>query len=102
MSSGNACSASVDPVGCELRRWFWDNVLMRNTSKSQSLIRAQADRERLAETGAGDSAPNVGADSALVEPGERSHSAVMRSARAELSQIARAVENMNEAVHRQD
>ncbi|MCD2108144.1 hypothetical protein O4214_25125 [Rhodococcus erythropolis] len=77
---------------------------MRNTSKSQSLIRARADRERLAESESesGDSAPNAGADSAPVEPGERSRSAVMRSARAELSQHARAVENMNEAVHRQD
>lgn len=102
MSSGNARSAPVDPAGCELRRWFWDNVLMRNTSKSQSLIRAREDRERLAESESGDSAPNVGADSAPTEPGERSRSAVMRSARAELSQHARAVENMNEAVHPRD
>lgn len=75
---------------------------MRNTSKSQSLIRARADRERLGESESGDSAPNEGADSVPVEPGERSQRAVMRSARAELSQHARAVENMNETVHRQD
>ncbi len=75
---------------------------MRNTSKSQSLLRAQADREQRDASTAADGASTPAGDSAPHESGERSRSAAMRAARAELSKHARAVEEMNEAVHRQD
>ena len=68
---------------------------MRNTSKSESLIRTRAVRDE--HPGASDFVD----DSTLPEAGVRNRSAAMRSARAELSTRARAVENMNEAVNPQ-
>lgn len=75
---------------------------MRNTSKSQSLLRARADREQRDASTAADGASTPAGDPAPHEPGERSRSAALRSARAELSKHARTVEEMNEAVHPQD
>lgn len=75
---------------------------MRNTSKSQSLLRAQVDREERDVSSTADGASTPVGVSATHESGERSRSAAMRSARAELSKRARAVEEMNEAVHPQD
>ncbi|MDV6276528.1 hypothetical protein R3Q06_23800 [Rhodococcus erythropolis] len=75
---------------------------MRNTSKSRSLLRAQADRKQRDASTTADGALTPAGDSAPHEPGERSGSAAMRSARSELSKHARAVEDMNEAVHPQD
>jgi hypothetical protein len=72
---------------------------MRNTPKSESLLRAQADREESgnARGHRDDGVPNSDGDSE--ESGSRSRSAVVRSARADLSAHARGVESMNEALH---
>ncbi|MDJ0111507.1 hypothetical protein QM646_34045, partial [Rhodococcus erythropolis] len=60
---------------------------MRNTPKSESLLRARAEREE--RTGSSEhpagGAPNPGEDSSSSEPGARSDSATIRSARSELS-----------------
>lgn len=79
-------------------RSFWDDDVMRNTSKSQSLLRAQVDREWRRLFAAGGAA-NPGGASAPFEVGERILDAAMRSACAELSKHARAVEELNEASH---
>ncbi|MDN3460198.1 MULTISPECIES: hypothetical protein [Rhodococcus] len=74
---------------------------MRNTPKSESLLRARAEREERSgssEHPAG-GASNPGEDSSSSEPGARSDSATIRSARSELSTHARAVESMHEAIH---
>ena len=75
---------------------------MRNTSKAQSLLRAQDEREQRDASASGDGEPIRAEGSALPESGERGRGAAVRSARAELSTHARAVENMNEAVYSPD
>lgn len=76
-------------------RTLWNYVLMRNTSKSESLIRARDERtvDHALASGPGGVPPGAG---------ERNRGTAMRSARAELATRARAVENMNEVVHSQD
>lgn len=71
---------------------------MRNASKSQSLLRAQADLEQRDASAAADGASTPAGDSAPHDPGKRGGSAALRSARTELSKHARAVEEMNESV----
>ena len=88
-------------AGSTPRRPFWDNVPMRNTPKSESLLRMRADREESdnAQRGRGAAVSSSNEDSEVPEPGSRGRGATMRSARAELSAHARGVESMNEALH---
>ncbi|MDI9918471.1 hypothetical protein, partial [Rhodococcus sp. IEGM 1379] len=81
-----------------------NNALMRNTPKSESLLRAQADRAEREEADnarehRADGAPDPDESSEVSESGSRSRSAALRSARADLSAHARGVESMNEALH---
>ncbi|MCJ0907557.1 hypothetical protein, partial [Rhodococcus sp. ARC_M6] len=71
---------------------------MRNTPKSESLLRAQSDRKEsgTARGRRDDGVPNSDGDSEASESGSRSRSAAMRSAREDLSAHARGVESMNE------
>lgn len=78
---------------------FWNNVRMRNTSKSQSLLRAQSDREDSDNARGGRDDAVSGSEGDSEVSGSRSRRAAMRSARADLSVHARGVESMNEALH---
>lgn len=98
---GNGRSSAVLLAGCGPWRPFWDNVPMRNTPKSESLLRMRADRLESDNTqrSRGAAVSSSDEDSEVAEPGSRGRGATMRSARAELSAHARGVESMNEALH---
>ncbi|WP_092802901.1 hypothetical protein [Rhodococcus globerulus] len=74
---------------------------MRNTPKSDSLLRTQLDREEFEASQEG--LDRGVSDEDFTGSGSRSRGTTMRTARADLSTHARGVENMNEALHpRQD
>lgn len=72
---------------------------MRNTPKSDSLLRAQLDREEFEASQEGLDRDVSRSDEDFTGPGSRSRGTTVRTARADLSTHARGVENMNEALH---
>lgn len=72
---------------------------MRNTPESDSLVRAQLDREELEASRQDFDQDESWSDEDFPGSGSRSRDTSMRTARADLSKHARGVENMNDALH---